>query len=135
MSRFIHNKDIASTLLIVNESRLLGSKTTPPLPTIDTTITIRYKDVDIVPLVQEECTKWMKSHPDMLAGATCKCSLNGFNMFGPEMSIKATLKREASSRKAQVITEVLLYIENCVRKNGGFLAVEEGVEFPPSLKA
>ena len=128
---FVHNKDVASSLLVVNESRFLKSATTPQLPTLDTTITIRYKDVDIVPVIQEEVTAWMKSHPDMLPGASCKCALVGFNKYGAEMSVKCTMKRESDARKAKVIMDVLLFVENTVRRHGGYLAMDEGVELPP----
>ena len=67
----------------------------------------------------------------MLPGATCRCSLEGFDNMGPILSIKATLKRESSSRKAYIITEVLLHVEGTVRRHGGFLAMKEHVQMPP----
>ena len=132
--RFIHNKDVASSLLVVNESRLLRSVTAASLPVIDQKITIRYKDVDKVAVIQEECTRWMKAHPDMLPGATCKCALQGFDLHGAVMSVKATLKREAAPRKARVVTDILLYIEKTVRKHGAYLATKDiDVALPPAL--
>jgi small-conductance mechanosensitive channel len=132
---FVRNKDVASSLLVVNESKMLRSETTPALPTLDTTVTVRYKDVDIIPAVQEEVTKWMKAHPDMLPGATCKCALKEFSTFGPVLQVKCTLKREADSRKSRVITEILMKVENTVREKGGFLALERGLELPSPMSA
>jgi MscS family membrane protein len=130
---FIHNKDVAGTLMIINESRLLRTPTTPPLPTLDQTITVRYQDVDKVGAIQATVSTWMKEHPDMLAGATCKCSLEGFNNLGAVLSITATLKRDAASRKSQVFTDILLFAENTVRRNGAYLAMGSNVEKPPLL--
>jgi small-conductance mechanosensitive channel len=130
---FIHNKDVAGTLLVINESRIVQSASTHPLPTLDTTITVRYRDVDKVGAIQRQTTEWMKAHPDMLPGATCICNLTGFDHMGAVLSIKATLKRDASGRKSQVFTEILLFAENCVRRNGGYLAMSSDVELPPPL--
>ena len=134
---FIHNKDIASTLLVVNESKLSRSAVNPPLPSIDTTITVRYCDVDKVASIEEAATAWMKTHPDVFISLnmSCRCSLQGFDVRGPVLAIKATLKRDAIPRKSKVTTEVLLKIERIVREHGAFLAVKEGVELPPSLSS
>lgn len=133
LCRFVHNKDVASSLLVLNESRVLRSAMTAPTPTIDTKITIRYKDVDKVAAIQEETTKWMKAHPDMLPGSTIKCALEGFDLHGAVMSVRATLKREAAPRKSKIITDILLYIERTIRKHGAFLATDMNVELPPPL--
>ncbi len=130
---FIHNKDMAGTLLVINESRILQSATTPALPSLDQTITVRYQDVDKVGAIQKQVTEWMKAHPDRLPGAACKCTLQGFNSMGAVLSIKATLKRDADSRKSQVFTDILLFAENAVRRNGAYLAMDPEIEMPPPL--
>jgi len=130
---FIHNKEVAGSFMIINESRLLDTPTTPPLPTLDQTITLRYQDVDKVGAIQVIISKWMKEHPDMLPGATCRCSLEDFSDSGAVLAIKATLIRDAASRKSQVLTDILLFAENTVRRNGAYLAMGSDVEKPPSL--
>jgi small-conductance mechanosensitive channel len=130
---FIHNKDMAGTLLVINESRILHSPSTPQIPTLDTTITVRYQDVDKVGAIQRQVTEWMKAHPDMMPGASCKCNLQGFDTMGAVLSIKASLKRDAAGRKAQVFTDILLFAENTVRRNGGYLAMNPEIAMPPPL--
>lgn len=127
---FIHNKDVAGTLIIINESRQLRTPTNPPLPNLDQTITVRYQDVDKVGAIQATISEWMKEHPDMLV---CKCSLDGFSNLGAELAIKATLKKDAASRKSQVFTDILLFAENTVRRNGAYLAMDADVQMPPPL--
>lgn len=121
--------------MVFNESKLTRATGIPPLPLIDTTITLRYKDIDLVPDIEKSATTWMASHPDMLPGSTCRCALEGFDSRGPVLSIKATLKREASSRRPQVVSTVLLRIERIVREHGAYLAMNSGVELPATLQA
>lgn len=119
---------------MVNESKAARNGVTPALPSLDTTLTIRYQDVDKVAEVQRAATAWLKAHPDVMRGMPAKVAMQGFDLYGAVMSVKATLNREADSRKSEIFMEILIGIEKIVRENGAFLATQMGVGLPPPLQ-
>jgi len=128
---FIHNKDIATSLLVHNESDTSRKHVTPGLPHLETTITVRYQDVDRVPNIQRAANAYLKSHPDTIH--VTKCALTSFDLYGCVFLVRITLMREADDRKSDVFMELLTGLERIVRHHGAFLAMKKGVVSPPAL--
>jgi small-conductance mechanosensitive channel len=131
---FVHNKDIVSSYLIINTSRQKqASAKSSAQHALDTTITVRYCDVDATLPIMKEITRVLKTNPNLRQDVSCGCSLKEFSLLGPVLSIKCTLNRDAASRKSLEFAGIMLEAERVVRKHGAFLATQEVVPLPPTL--
>lgn len=134
---YISNKDIVN-MLVSNESKR-GKQRDIESPLLDfaKAITIRYQDIEKVAAIQEEATAYLKNRPDVekKPGISLRCRLEGFNLYGAELSIKYTLLPEYYLDRSSILADVLLHIESIVRKHGALLAMQRGVRYPESAVA
>ena len=131
---YVNNKDLATSLMVVNESEQgPRSKLSSSIPVIEEEIIVQYKDVDKVEEIVKEIDEYLKMNPDLDSHLTRRCCVVGFCVDGVRVLIKGTLAVQARSRRGQVYTDVFLTSERIVRKHGAFLSQTIGYELPPSL--
>jgi len=130
---YVNNKDLATSLMVVNESELSKARLSSPIPVLETVLTIQYKYVDLTRDIVQKIEEYMKSHPKLDPSLKRTCYLQGFCPEGPQLYIKGTLAREYAAQDAQVFTEIMLAVERIVRENGAFLYIKRDQELPPAL--
>ena len=130
---YVNNKDLATSLMVVNESELSKARLSSSIPVLETVLTIQYKYVDCTRDVVKHIDEYMKSHPKLDPSLKRTCYLQGFSAEGPQLYIKGTLARAYAAQDAQVFTEIMLAVERIVRENGAFLYVKRDQELPPAL--
>ncbi|EFN57139.1 hypothetical protein CHLNCDRAFT_143471 [Chlorella variabilis] len=130
---YINNKDVMN-LIVVNESKLRRDSVLPKLPLITATLTLRYRDVDLLAHIEKDITEYLSSHPDVDQAITARCVLADFTTTGPQLALRALLRRQVAPRQAFVLSELLRGAEQIVRAHGGYLAIEElySHDLPPS---
>ena len=131
---YVNNKDLATTLMVVNESELSKARLSSSIPVIDELLTIQYKNIDKVGDIVQEINTYLKKHPDLDDHLSRRCCLVKFSIDGPQLQIKGTLSRAAAKRRGEVYTDIFLTAERIVRKNGAFLSTSLGMELPPPLQ-
>jgi MscS family membrane protein len=89
---YVHNKDLASSMLIINESKLARAGALPAPPGVEAALTLRYADVDAVAGIEAAATAWMEGHPDLDPGAHRGCCLEAFGAHGPVLAVRATIR-------------------------------------------
>jgi small-conductance mechanosensitive channel len=131
---YVNNKDLATSLMVVNESELSKARLSSSIPVLETVLTIQYKYIDHVRDIVKHIDEYMKSHPKLDPSLKRTCYLQGFCGEGPQLYIKGTLAREYAAQDAQVFTEIMLAVERIVRENGAFLYIKRDQELPPALQ-
>jgi hypothetical protein len=130
---YVNNKDLAMSLMVVNESLESRTKLSSSIPVIDEELIIQYKDVDKVEKIVAEIEEYLKTHPDMDTHLTRRCCVLGFNTSGVRVQVKGTLAVHARSRRGKVYTEVFLESDRIIRKHGAFLSQDLGYQLPEPL--
>ncbi|KAI8101457.1 hypothetical protein M9435_001563 [Picochlorum sp. BPE23] len=131
---YVNNKDLATSLMVVNESEQSKSKLSSSIPVIEDEIIIQYKDVDKVDAIVKQIDEYLKHHQDLDKGLSRRCCVVGFCVDGVKVQLKGTLAVHARSKRGQVYTDIYLTAERIVRKNGAFLSQTLGYELPPALE-
>jgi len=130
---YVNNKDLATSLMVVNESEISKSKLSSSIPVIEEELIVQYKDVDKVQSIVEEIGEFLKMHPDLDTHLTRRCCVMGFCTDGVRVLIKGTMAVHARSRRGEVYTDIFLTSERIVRKHGAFLSQTFGYEMPNPL--
>ena len=130
---YVNNKDLATSLMVVNESEISRSKLSSSIPVIEEEILVQYKDVDKVQSIVDEIGEFLKMHPDLDSHLTRRCCVMGFSTDGVRILIKGTMAVHARSRRGEVYTDIFLTSERIVRKHGAFLSQTFGYEMPNPL--
>jgi len=128
---YVNNKDLATSFMVVNESEQSNAKLSSSIPVLEAVLTVQYKYVDLVADIVKDITEHMQAHPDLDHSLARVCYVKSFTPEGIQIALLATLSRRATSRKGQVITDLLLTSEAAVRKYGAYLYVKRGQELPP----
>lgn len=130
---YVNNKDLATSLMVVNESEISRSKLSSSIPVIEEEIIVQYRDIDKVQEIVNEIEEYLKMHPDLDSHLSRRCCVMGFCTDGVRILIKGTMAMHARSRRGAVYTDVFLTSERIVRKHGAFLSQTLGYELPKPL--
>ena len=130
---YVNNKDLATSLMVVNESELSKHRLSSSIAAIYEVVTVRYKDIDKIGGIVKEIDQYLRHHPDLDTNLSRRCALIRLTLDGCQLEVKGTLSRNALSRRGQVYTELFLTIERIIRKNGAYLSTSLGMELPEPL--
>lgn len=130
---YVNNKDLATSLMVVNESETSRSKVSSSIPVIEEEIIVQYKDIDKVQGIVEDIGEFLKMHPDLDSHLSRRCCVMGFCTDGVRILIKGTIAMHARSKRGKVYTDIFLTSERIVRKHGAFLSQTLGYELPQPL--
>lgn len=131
---YVNNKDLAMSLMVVNESLESRTKVSSSIAVIETELIVQYKDVDKVGDIVADIEDYLQMHPDLDSHLTRGCYVKAMSPSGVHLLLKGTMAGHARSKRRAVYTDVFLSAERIVRKHGAFLSADVGYKLPPPLE-
>jgi len=130
---YVNNKDLAMSLMVVNESLESRTKLSGSIPVLNSTIIVAYADIDKVRDIVDDIDDYLQSHPDMDSHLSRGCMVEGFSTDGVHLLLKGTMAPHARSKRRAVYTDIFLSAERIVRGRGAYLSADLGYKLPPRL--
>ena len=130
---YVNNKDLAMSLMVVNESLESRTKLSGSIPVLNSTIIVAYADIDKVKDIVDDIDDYLQSHPDMDSHLSRGCMVEGFSPDGVHLLLKGTMAPHARSKRRAVYTDIFLSAERIIRGRGAYLSADLGYKLPPRL--
>ncbi|MEO2193472.1 MAG: mechanosensitive ion channel domain-containing protein, partial [bacterium] len=131
---YVNNKDLATSLMVVNESLESRTKLSSSIAEITTEVIVRYKDVDKVAGIVRDIEAYLQTHEDLDSILSRGCHVKSMSASGVHLMLTGTMAADARARGRAVYTDIYLSVERIVRQHGAFLGGHKGYDLPPPLK-
>ena len=131
---YVNNKDLATSLMVVNESLESRTKLSSSIAEITTEMIVQYKDVDKVAIIVRDIEDYLQTHEDLDSILSRGCHVKCFSDAGVHLLLTGTMAAHARARRRAVYTDVYLSVERIVRQHGAFLSAGYGYDLPPPLE-
>lgn len=130
---YVNNKDLAMSLMVVNESLESRTKLSGSIPVLNSTIIVAYADIDKVAGIVDDIENYLQLHPDLDSHLSRGCQVEGITPDGVHLLLKGTMAPHARSKRRAVYTDIFLSAERIVRQRGAYLSADLGYKLPPRL--